>query len=747
MPRFFAKVLSCAIGVLLCAPAGALADDVTVETLSTHADRVSGGDVLVQISFVHPKQTQSFSANVDGRDVTSAFRPGGSPGTFVGLVTGLALGRNTLTVEGKGLGKKSLTITNYPITGPIVTGPPTQPFICETHLFKLPDGSTLTSVPSTDAFCSAPTKVTYVYVSTSGPGFKSLPSTASLPADVAMITTSAGVTVPYVVRVETGTMNRGIYQNAILFNPVSDAAPTPFAPPRGWNRGLIAIHGAGCPGGWYTQGAAEGVNVLQDMYLSKGYALFINTLQNPSNHCNPLVAAESAMMGKEHFIETFGVPAFTISTGGSGGAYTSLDVADMLPGLIDGAFINATFPDAAEIALSGLDGHLLTHYFNFVDSTGFSLAQQVAVSGYKPTVSATLPITQAWYDAANQSQRTDPVPNRPDVRGYSSAVWNAIVPANLRYDPVSNPRGARPTVYDISRNIYGVDPATGFALRTFDNVGVQYGLAALNSGAISTSQFLDLNAGIGGYDHDANYVASRTQGDLGAIRRAYQSGLQLNGGGGLASIPVIDFGFYNDDSGYHYQWHHFAVRERLVEANGNAGNHVFWRGNDATSVPLNQAFATMVQWVSAVKADTSQRSLREKVLLDKPAAAVDGCYDAQTPPQFHAEPQTFSSDRSSSFCNNLWPSFGFPRLVAGGPLSANILKCELKPIDTRDYKVTFSAAEMQRLQSIFPNGVCDWSKRGVERRGVVTWASFGPSPDNLVWDITHPDKRGDDDDR
>ena len=34
------------------------------------------------------------------------------------------------------------------------------------------------------------------------------------------------------------------------------------------------------------------------------------------------------MMGKEHFIETFGVPIYTLSTGGSGGAITSEGVGD-----------------------------------------------------------------------------------------------------------------------------------------------------------------------------------------------------------------------------------------------------------------------------------------------------------------------------------------------------------------------------------------------------------------------------------
>src|SRR5262249_55584938 len=149
--------------------------------------------------------------------------------------------------------------------------------------------------------------------------------------------------------------------------------------------------------------------------------------------------------------------------------------------------------------------------------------------------------------AANQSGRTDPVPNRVDVPGYASAVWSAAVPLALRYDPATNPTGARPTVYDENANVFGKNPATGFALRSFDNVGVQYGLAALNSGAISTTQFLNLNEKIGGYDQDENYVPQRTVGDAGAIKRAYESGLNLSGGGGMSQIPVFDFtGIYSE---------------------------------------------------------------------------------------------------------------------------------------------------------------------------------------------------------
>ena len=187
-------------------------------------------------------------------------------------------------------------------------------------------------------------------------------------------TTLTGITVPFVVRVETATINRGIYQHAILHDPTSEPEPTPFSPPKGWNKRLLAQHGAGCPGGWYRQGAAQGVNILTGanmMRLGEGWAIFINTLQHPSNSCNSFLAGETTMMGKEHFIETFGVPLYTLSTGGSGGAYTSEQVADAFPGLFDGIRINAVFPDALSIALSGLDGHLLTHYFSVTESDGF----------------------------------------------------------------------------------------------------------------------------------------------------------------------------------------------------------------------------------------------------------------------------------------------------------------------------------------------------------------------------------------
>ena len=717
----------CALGALIgLVPAQACAgEEIQIRTLSTHADRVSGGNVLVEVSYPSGARLP-LTITLNGQDVSSQFRAGSAPRTLVAVLGGLELGRNTLRAEGKGAGgqPRSLEITNYSSKGPIVSGPYQQPFICQTASFNLPAGLGTLGAPL-DADCSVATRVDYLYISTAGGGFRQLPSRTSLPADVAMTTIRTGQTVPFVVRLETGTMNRGIYQNAILHDPTTDPAPSPFSPPRGWNKRLIAIHGAGCPGGWYRQGAAQGVNPLITSRLGEGYATFINTLQHPSNSCNPFLAAETTMMGKEHFIETFGVPLWTISMGGSGGAYTTLDVGDALPGIFDGAIPTATFPDAFSIANSALDAHLLTHYFTYVNPTGFTDEQKVAVSGYHGI--------RAWIDAANQAQRTDPVPGRPDIPGYSSAVWNAAVPVELRYHPVTNPTGARPTVFDASRNIYGIDHKTGFALRPWDNVGVQYGLKALNSGAISKAQFLELNEGVGGFDNDANYVANRTSAPLGAIKRAYQAGMTLNGGGGLATIPVLDGGSYNDISGYHYAWFHFAVRERMQQENGHRDNHVSWRG----PAQGEANWQAMVRWVEAVKADTSNASQIDKVRRARLVAdVVDGCWDTSTtPPTFIREPATFSSQPDSR-CNTLYPSYGFPRLVAGGPLAADIIKCKLKPIDLADYAVTFSEAELARLRSIFADGVCNWSQKGMMQTGVVPWASFGPSPDNLVFDIT-----------
>jgi hypothetical protein len=728
------RILHAALALVLAAAGvaaafGASAAVRSIVALSSRPDRVSGGSVLVEL---RQGDDAASPVTLNGADATAAFRPG--PGhTRVGLVEGLTPGANVIAADGV-----RLVVRDYPIAGPITSGPHEAPFICTTATFKLyaalggpAVAGDETLGPSQGADCWAKTKITYLYLPKGAAELAPLPSADHLPADVATTTTTTGQSVPFVVRVETAVIDRGIYQSTVLFDPTSDPPPSWRAPPRGWNRRLIAIQGAGCTGGWYFQGTVGGssaravggmdASLFSVKRLGDGYALYGSTLQNASQDCNSVLEGEAAMMGKEHFIKEFGAPLYTVSVGCSGGSYGSAQPADALPGLYDGVLIACTFPDPLAIASSGLDAHLLAHYFDVSAPGAFTEAQQVAISGYKGR--------KAFIDAANQAERTDPVPGRADAPGYKSAVWSDVVPVALRYDPQTNPRGARPTIFDHARNVYGVDHRTGFARRTFDNVGVQYGLAALNARVITVAQFLDLNDGVGGYDQDANYVAARSVGDAGAIRRAYQSGLELSGGGGLKSIPVFDLsGIYNDDGGYHYQWFHFALRERMRQANGDARNHVMWRGSP---VPYDKAWTTFIAWMEAIHADHAPRTAREKTILDKPAAAVDGCWTSAA--DFVAEPQIFSRELATT-CSARFPTFGFPRLVAGGPLAADVLKCQLRAPAPKDYAARYTAAEWSRLRRIFPSGVCDWTRPGVAATGVVPWASFGPATENLVFD-------------
>src|SRR5579871_2901728 len=134
-----------------------------IKALSTDASRVTGGDVLLQVT--SPDAAVKVTAN--GKDVSNAFRPGNDKGTFIGLVTGLPNGRSTINAA-SGKSAASLDVTNYPITGPVFSGPWIKPFICQTQDFVLPDGSKLG--PPLDENCSARTVVQYVYRSKNAPG-------------------------------------------------------------------------------------------------------------------------------------------------------------------------------------------------------------------------------------------------------------------------------------------------------------------------------------------------------------------------------------------------------------------------------------------------------------------------------------------------------------------------------------------------------------------------------------------------
>lgn len=685
-------------------------DGLALTVLSSRPQVVTAENALVHLEIPDGVPAEKVRVERDGTEVTSSFRRVDGGRALEGLVTGLRAGRNVLTATARGVRPARLVLDDHPVTGPVFAGPHEQPFICDTAAFTTVTGSKLG--PPTDADCSVATRVDHVYRTTAGK-FVPLPAGRTRPADLAWTTTSAGRRVPYIVRVETGTINRAVYEMSMLADPAA-AAPHPWQRSAGWNGRLIYTFGGGCTNGWYVQGRDTG-SVMDDRMLRQGYAVASSSLNVFGNNCNDLLAAETTSMVKERFVEAYGVPAFTIGWGCSGGSYQTHQIGDNYPGLLDGIVSGCSFPEVGFATINTIsDARLLDHYFREVAPGALSQEQQQAVSGFG-----------RWESIANLAGGG----GRIDPRIFCPPQ----LPAQLRYQPESNPAGARCDVYDHTVNVYGRDPRTGFARRPLDNTGIQYGLGSLRNKTITVGQFLDLNAGIGGFDADANHVPERTRADLTATRAAYRSGRLLNAGAGLAHMPMIDYRAYTDDASggdIHMRFHSFATRERLLKANGTYANQVMLvqdnrdGGFSLASPVLLDALTQMDRWLTAIASDHRSGRPVDKVVRNKPHDLTDACWTRDAEPRKITEPQV--ADDGTTACNTLYPVWTSPRLVAGGTMAGDIVKCRLRPIDPAEYGTTLTGPELDRLRKIFPDGVCDWSAPGVEQQGLAgTWQSFG----------------------
>jgi hypothetical protein len=667
---------------------GAAGEPLTVATLSSRPDMVSGGDALVEIrgARIQPGVAPNVSVKVNDRDVSAVFHPNAERKSLTGLVDGLKPGRNTIVAKA-GSQTARLEVTNYPNTGPIVSGDHLTPFVCKTVEAGL--GQPL------DADCSAKTKVEYFYKSTQPPAaggrgrgatggaFKPFDPAAPRPDDVAQTTISTGATVPYIVRVESGTINRAIYRIAIL----DDA--------RGWNRAFMMTFGGGC-GTNYNQGTNTAAGAIFDAAISRGFAHAISTQNVMQQHCNDALSGEALMMIKEHFIERYGIPKWTMGFGGSGGSIQQLLIAQNFPGLLNGLLPSLTFADSISVRPGVTDCRLLMNYFKS-DTTTWTKEKQTAVEGYTPGT------CNSW--------------DRSFINVIVADFTQGCgIPKEQVYDAEKNPKGARCTMWDTNVATFGRDPRTGFARRSLDNVGVQYGLKALNGGAISPAEFLDLNRKVGGFDNDGHIRTERTAADPESVRMAYVAGRLDAGSGGLGSLPILHYRSYNDALGdIHTYERDFTVRERLRKANGRVDNQVIWiypnGGANLGATVTGLAIDAMSQWLDALAKDKSSAPAIDKVVRAKPAAAVDACWTADG-----AKIEEPLSLTGTGKCASLYPPHSTPRLVAGATLADDVLKCQLKPIDAKDYKVPFSGDEIQQLRQIFPGGVCDYSKPGVNQK-------------------------------
>ncbi len=744
-----------------------------IKTLSNRADLISDGDALVEVQVPKTVPMDKVVLTLNGVDVGGSFVAGGPDGrTLRGVLTGLAVGENTFIADSNGNGNgrplASLTITNHPRGGPVLLGSQTQPWVCATPTPVPASGNTPASNASglttlaTDAQCNIATEYKLFYRTTTpgcstalpDPSPPALPPTnncfkpytpGTTPADLAS-TTANGITLPYIVRVERGTMNRGIYDIAVLFDPSKPWSA--LAPQPQWTGKVVHTFGAST-GQPRLQFRTE-QNWADDAALSRGFMVVDNSLTDSLYNSNRVLNAETLMMMKERVVDAYGEIKYLVGNGCSGGSIQQNTAASIFPGLLDGIQPSCDYPDSITTGLEVIDCVLLVNAYADADWLALmSGLTQAQINAKKAAINGHLDHRgcQSWNNAFgfnNKPGNYVPVLVIDQNTGALAPVGaprnNCLLPAALVYDPVTNPNGTRCGDADLATAVWGtttgIPAGSTRARQTGDNVGIQYGLGALRSGAITADEFLTLNEKVGGVDADSNRRATRSAADLPALDIAYRAGI-VSSGKNLGKLAIIDSrGF--DEQGIHYIWRSFSERARIDAGNaGNHGNQVMWRYGTGllpatpaqfAAVTL-ESFLTMDTWlsnllVSAPKDTLNSARTQEKVIAGKPATAVDLCYLTGD--------LTFSNkvfDMSVCDADARLAKHASPRQVAGGPLSEDILKCQLKAIDPGDYApVVLSPAQMTRLQTAFPDGVCDWSRPGVGQQDAISPLTFAAGP-------------------
>ncbi len=673
-PAFLATATFAAL--LLVPPGAEAASPLKIELLSSQADRVTGGDALIGVRAPDLKVRDRMVVRANGKVVTGSLKVDpGDARRRVGLVTGLREGQNWISAWAPGRSATRLSVYNSSLQGPVFSGPHQNPYYCTTDKFDLG--------PAQGSDCLAPTRVRWVYRASDNT-FKPLVNPTDRPADLVQTTTRTGQTVDYVVRLEQGVINRAVYNFATL------AAGGQMG--NGWNGRFFYIYGGGCSAG-HQQGQNASGGLDHDL-LRRGFVVLGSSLNVFNTSCNDVLSAETTSMVKEHAIESLRRPdVWTAGEGGSGGSVQIQMIAQNYPGLLDGITPAASFPDNSSPDYA--DCRLLQNYFdNHPEGQALTNAHRKALTGM----------------FSNTNGGCNPLSAGADVVNASEGCIESIVPVSVIFDPLTNPGGVRCTIWDNMVNVYGKDPATGFARRTYDNTGVQYGLQALQQGNINLKRFLDLNEFIGGFDDNGRFQTARSSGNQEAIEIAYRTGRFNTGAGNWANVPVIDRRTYQDDdaSGNVHQYlNTYRLRARLDRFNGDHDNQVMFRAKGGTSVnAMNDAATELLStWLDDIAADRSSKSQAQKVLAHKPAGATDACWIGGN------RTDGVARIGDPNPCETTYAPYSLPVNRAGKPLDSITAKCSLKPIDPTDYGSP-TPQQVERLNSVFPNGVCDFSKPG-----------------------------------
>lgn len=738
--------------------------DFNVAVVSSASNQVTGSDARLHIEVPLIVPLHQVRVLVNGDDQRDHFSVIPGTRTLTGVIDGLVIGSNTVEVvpngnyRAHGRGRPdvaTLMLDNHPIAGPLFSGPHQYPFVCTVQKHGLGqaiidndsegfpvyaidgDGNPTSEIIGYSRDCGAETLVLYVYKSTGG-GFKTYLPGDPRPTDMVQTTTMDGDTVDYFVRWERGTINRFIYSIAML---------TPFdMDPSGldtssWNGKLIYYFQGGVAIG-HDQGGPSGSRMLYDYGLSQGYAIAYSTGTKTGTHYNLQVGGETALMVTERFIELFDTPIYTVGVGGSGGGIQQYVYGQNHKGLIDAAIPQYSYPDMVTQTIHVGDCELMEFYMDVLD---------VANPRWQDWPSRTL------LEGMNASSTVfNPYTGAPGNsecvnawRGLSPLVLNPLygaVGGQELIEPQSAVAAIEWTHFGDLVNIYGVDD-DGYARSFWDNVGVQYGLSAVASGAITPQEFMSANHIIGGWKNEPDMIqegspffppgvidinnwdpwswrnqnfsvdpatpAPRTEGNLLAMQGAYEAGMVFMGD---MEIPVIDWRNYLEPVlDMHNSHQSFAARQRMRDGQGSSDNQVIWFTDTDSGPRFDQtpeAFQVMDEWM---------RNIHDNPHLgvagNKPADAVDRCFDAEGN-EIAAGDDVWDGildDNPDGACTAVFPTYSTSRVVAGGPFRGSIFKCALQPVSTAIARGLYgvwspSTTEQAVLEQVFPDGVCDFDQ-------------------------------------
>jgi hypothetical protein len=581
----------------------------------------------------------------------------------------------------------------------VLSGPQIQPWQCQSG--------------AQDKQCDQPPSYAYYYVPAGqqGGGSNSFgqaggafqpydPNHPPPSAAIATTTTTEGVTVPFIIRQETGYMDRDQYAIATLWQPGKPWQP--WAPQPQYNGRVVITHGFSCD---TVYGVRSAPSVQDQKILAGGFIVMSTALDHAGQNCNLLTQAESLEMAKEWVVDHYGQIKWTIGSGCSGGSLVQQQVANAYPGIYQGITPQCSFPDAWSSAMEYEDYYMLLNYFETKDQTDLWGPPQISAVIQHPNPANPITFTTAIPNSGQADRH--PCPDVPD-----SEVWSP-----------SNPHGVRCTLEDYMVNMFGRDPTTGYANVAFSNVGIQYGLSALETGQITPQQFADLNAHVGGLDVNGHFAPTRTSGQLIAFQRVYRDG-GVDTASNLNQVAIIDLRG-PDPGAFHDVYRTYALRDRLLRDFGTADNQILWQGPDpliGDSTFADAAVYAMDGWLARVYSDHRKLPLAQKILQDKPASLTDRCTDGN------------GHDIALDACPAIVQQYGTPRFGAGEPHTDDVLDCQLKPLNRASYlPVTFTDAQWQELEQAFPTGVCDYSKSGVGEGPTSPWLTYQDPRGHVIY--------------